>query len=139
MSISRRKAINFIFPCGVERSPATRERLSSESVRSSFRAFPFILGKNPPVQGLPRSKRSNGVNSICWQSCTFWIRGKRPFKPLSKLPSLPSFSPLSFFPLPLELNRTSAPIQLCFTSARANFYSSPDWKERARLYKQLLK
>lgn len=94
LDIVWRKAINFTFSSAARREKL-RPRGNVYRPREFDRVFEhFHSSSNPsPVQGLPRSKRSNGVNSICWQSCAFWIRGKRPFKPLSKLPS----SLLSFF------------------------------------------
>lgn len=94
--MQRRKAINFIFPRGEARPRGNVYR--PRAFDRVFEHFPFILGKNPPAGIASKQTLQRCKLNLLAQSCTFWIRGKRPFKPLSKLPSLPSFSLPSFFP-----------------------------------------
>lgn len=125
MSMQRRKAINFIFPFTETAGHAGTFIVRGRSIEFSSilhsSSARILSSLSPPLlQGLPRSKTPQRCKlNLLAQSCTFWIRGKRPFKPLSKLPSLPSFS-LS----PPPGQRTYAGIGTRFKNilSRANFY-----------------
>lgn len=125
MSMQRRKAINFIFPFTETAGHAGTFIVRGRSIEFSsilHSSSARILSSPPPSP--PAGIASKQTPQRCKlnllaQSCTFWIRGKRPFKPLSKLPSLPSFS-LS----PPLGQRTYAGIGTRFKNIlfRANFY-----------------
>lgn len=125
MSMQRRKAINFIFPFTETAGHAGTFIVRGRSIEFSsilHSSSARILSSPPPSP--PAGIASKQTPQRCKlnllaQSCTFWIRGKRSFKPLSKLPSLPSFS-LS----PPLGQRTYAGIGTRFKNilSRANFY-----------------